>query len=175
MTPRHLRWLGVSLAALASLLGSCAGAPTRIYTLYAVAPGGPSVYAGPPVRVDVVNFPAALDRIEVVRNGAPGELELSDTAHWSAPLGDVARQTLAADLIARLPAGKALFPDLPKPAGALGVSVDLRIKRLVVAKLLAAFRKHVPSGGRGHEDAGRAGVMCSRWKSLAQSGSGERC
>ena len=50
---------------------------------------------------------------------------MSDLDHWSAPLGQAARQTLAADLVARLPPGKAIYPHLPKPDGALGVTVDV--------------------------------------------------
>jgi uncharacterized lipoprotein YmbA len=116
---------------MAALLCACQSAPTRLYTLYAVpsATSG-ATYTGPPVRVDAVHFPPALDRIEIVRDVAPGEMTLTDLAHWSAPLGQTARQTLSADLVSRLPPGKALFPHLTKPQGALGVSVDvLEFKR----------------------------------------------
>jgi len=108
------------------LLSACSSAPTRIYTLYAVAPATTrSTYAGPPLRVDAVHFPPALDRIEIIRNLGPGQLQLSDTAHWSAPLGAIARQALSADLVARLPPGKMIYPQLPKPDGALGLLVDV--------------------------------------------------
>jgi uncharacterized lipoprotein YmbA len=117
-------WLLTCTAAL--LLSACSSAPTRIYTLYGVAPATPRIaYAGPPLRVDAVYFPPALDRIEIIRDVAPGQLRLSDTDHWSAPLGETARQALSADLVARLPLGKALYPRLPKPDGALGLIVDV--------------------------------------------------
>jgi len=116
--------LGASTAML--LLGACASAPTRLYTLYAIAPAATrSTYAGPPLRVDAVHFPPALDRIEIIRDLRLGELRLNDTDHWSAPLGEIARQALSADLVARLPPGKALYPRLPKPDGALGLLVDV--------------------------------------------------
>ncbi len=116
--------LGACTAML--LLGACTSAPTRLYTLYAIAPAATrSTYAGPPLRVDAVHFPPALDRIEIIRDSGPGQLRLSDTDHWSAPLGETARQALSADLVARLPPGKALYPRLPKPDGALGLSVDV--------------------------------------------------
>jgi uncharacterized lipoprotein YmbA len=125
------------------LLGACASAPTRIYTLQSIAPNTDSIAAraqaapavaagsaapaptGPPIRVDVVHVPAALDRMELVEDVAPGEIRIRDLDQWSAPLGELARQALTADLIERLPAGRVLFPHLAKPAGALGISVDL--------------------------------------------------
>jgi len=122
-------WLPPSLlltCATTLLLSACGSAPTRIYTLDAVAPGTPrTAYAGPPLRVDAVYFPPALDRIEIVRDLSFGQLRVSDTDHWSAPLGEAARQVLSADLVARLPPGKSLYPRLPKPDGALGLIVDV--------------------------------------------------
>jgi uncharacterized lipoprotein YmbA len=110
----------------AAWLTACQSAPTRIYTLYAVAPVAPrEPYTGPALRIDAVHFPPALDRIEIVRDIAPGEMSLSDLDHWSAPLGEAARQALSADLVQRLPSGKAIFPHLNKPDGALGVAVDV--------------------------------------------------
>jgi uncharacterized lipoprotein YmbA len=111
---------------LALLLVSCHSAPTRIFTLYAVAPAAPiSRYTGPAIRVDAVHVPPALDRIEVVSDIAPGELKVSDLDYWSAPLGQVAKQALSADMVARLPSGRVIFPHLAKPDGALGISVDI--------------------------------------------------
>jgi uncharacterized protein len=52
-------------------------------------------------------------------------MKISDLDHWSAPLGQVARQTLSADLIARLPQGRVIYPHLAKPDGALGLAVDV--------------------------------------------------
>jgi len=111
-------------AALAAL-SACSSAPTRLFTLYPVAPNAPSAYVGPPIRVDAVHLPPALDRIEVVSEVSPGELKINDLEHWSAPLSQQARQTLSADLIARLPPGSVLYPHLVKPDGALGLSVDI--------------------------------------------------
>ena len=129
-------------ALLAGCLSACSSAPTRLYTLYPVpslqpknalageptavpAAGGSASYAWPAVRLDAVHLPPALDRAQVVSDVAPGELKINDLEQWSAPLGEIARQTLAADLSSRLPAGRAVSPHLPKPAGALGISVDV--------------------------------------------------
>jgi uncharacterized lipoprotein YmbA len=116
--------------ALCALLTGCQSAPTRLYSPYAVPPAaagksGGGAYPGPPVRVDAVHFPPSLDRIEIVREIAPGEMAVNDLEHWSAPLAQSAREVLSADLLLRLPPGKALFPHLTKPPGALGVSVDV--------------------------------------------------
>jgi uncharacterized lipoprotein YmbA len=96
-----------------------------MFTLYPVAPSTASAYTGPPIRVDAVHLPPALDRIQLVSQVSPGELKISDLEYWSAPLSQEARQALSADLIARLPLGSVLYPHLMKPNGALGLSVDV--------------------------------------------------
>ncbi|HEV7610547.1 MAG TPA: PqiC family protein [Steroidobacteraceae bacterium] len=125
MTTRHCIFSSIAAGMLTLLLISCGSAPTRIYTLYPVAPAAMTPYAGPPIRVDAVHVPPALDRIEVVGDIAPGELKVSDLDHWSAPLAEIAKQVLSADMVARLPPGRAIFPHLAKPEDALGVSVDI--------------------------------------------------
>ena len=126
MRAQHSTLIGMAAGLLTLLLISCHSAPTRIYTLYAVVPVAPiSRYAGPAIRVDAVHVPPALDRIEVVSDIAPGELKVSDLDHWSAPLAQVAKQALSADMGARLPSGRVIFPNLAKPEGTLGVSGDI--------------------------------------------------
>jgi uncharacterized lipoprotein YmbA len=114
------------LAALPLMfLLACQSAPTRTYTLYAAPVSASKDYGGPSLRVDSVHMPVAIDRTEIMLDVAPGEMKISDFDHWSAPLGEMARQTLSQDLILRLPAGKVIFPHLFKPSGALGISVDI--------------------------------------------------
>jgi uncharacterized lipoprotein YmbA len=126
MNARCSIWLGTVAGIVAASLSACHSAPTRLYTLYPVAPASPrATYSGPPVRVDSVHVPPALDRIEVIRDMTPGELKISDLDHWSAPLGQAARQALSADMVSRLPPGRVIFPHLAKPEGALGISVDV--------------------------------------------------
>jgi uncharacterized lipoprotein YmbA len=111
---------------VAVTLTACRSAPTHIFTLEPVPP--PSVsgtYGGPPIHVDAVHVPPGLDRTEIVSSAAPGELEIHDLDQWPAALGEVARQALTADLIARLPPDRVIFPRLPKPAGARGLTVDV--------------------------------------------------
>jgi uncharacterized lipoprotein YmbA len=126
MISRRSTGVGAAAILLVLSLASCRSAATRSYTLYAVPPQAePSGYSGAAIRVDAVHFPPALDRLEVVTEVAPGELKINDLDHWSAPLGQAARQALSADLVARLPIGRVIFPHLAKSADALGLSVDV--------------------------------------------------
>lgn len=107
-------------------LCSCRSAPTRLFTLDPVAPTSiASSYGGPAIRVDAIHVPPALDRIEIASEVAPGEYKVNELDHWIAPLAQITRQTLTADLIARLPRGRVIFPRLARPIGAIGINVDL--------------------------------------------------
>jgi uncharacterized lipoprotein YmbA len=111
---------------LTALLAACQSAPTRLFMLEPVPPSViPASYDGPAVRVETVQIPPALDRIEIVSEVAPGEFKVSELDHWIAPLGQQVRQTLTADLAARLPQGRVIFPYLAKPPGTIGISVDV--------------------------------------------------
>jgi uncharacterized lipoprotein YmbA len=126
MMARYSKLLGAAAAMLAPVIMSCHSAPTRVFTLDASAPTSAlGSYGGPPIRIDAVHVPPALDRIEVVSNIAPGELKINDLDHWSAPLGQAARQALSADMVSRLPQGRVIFPHLAKSEDALGISVDV--------------------------------------------------
>lgn len=112
----------------AALLSGCASAPTVIYTLDPAPPASGAIaaaYAGPPVRVDAVHVPPAMDRPELVTTAGAERLQVHDLAHWAAPLGDLARRALAADLQARLPRGALIYPGSPKPQAARSLVVDL--------------------------------------------------
>jgi uncharacterized lipoprotein YmbA len=112
--------------AVAVTLGACHSAPTRIYSLDPVVPAARvDTYQAPALRVDTVNVPASWDRIEILNLSASGKLEVGDFDHWSAPLAQIARQTLSDDLDQRLPSGSVIYPRLPKPDGALGINVDI--------------------------------------------------
>ena len=119
----------LALAAAGAALAGCAGAKTQFYTLAPVASGPAPAYAaaytGPPVRVDAVHVPAALDRLELVEPDGPNAVKVRDLAHWAAPLGEMSRRVLTQDLAARLPQGEVVFPESPKPEGARGIVVDM--------------------------------------------------
>jgi uncharacterized lipoprotein YmbA len=114
----------VCLAALA--LCACHSAPTRIYTIDPAPPvTRTDTYRSPPLRIDAVHVPPGWDRLEILTPAAGGELKIDDFGHWAAPLTQVLRQVLSADLDARLPSGAVIYPHLPKPSGALGIDVDI--------------------------------------------------
>jgi uncharacterized protein len=121
---RTASWL--IACAVAVTFGACHSAATRIYGLEPALPATRSgTYQAPALRVDSLNVPASWDRIEILSLSAAGSLEISDFDHWSAPLAQIARQTLSDDLDQRLPSGSVIFPRLPKPDGALGIDVDI--------------------------------------------------
>ena len=119
-------------AALIAMVGAGLSAcghsePTRFFTLDAIGPAQSVVAAamGPPMRLRRVTLPPALDRVELTREIAPGEVQVSDFDHWAAPLGQTAVQVLAQDLAARLPAGTLIPPAAPLPPGGVDVDVDI--------------------------------------------------
>jgi hypothetical protein len=107
------RAAAASAAAVVLLLCACRSVPSRLFTLEPVIPASSAhAYPGPPIRIDAVHIPPALDRIEIMNEIAPGEFGISDVDRWAAPLGQLTRQALSADLIARLPPGRVIYPNL---------------------------------------------------------------
>ena len=123
---RALRSFAV-IAALGTALGACASASTRFYTLDALAPAGVDIlpYAGPPIRIDAVHVPPAFDRVELVQETSANRFTISDNDHWAAPLDGLLRRVLTQGVAARLPSGKVIFPDSPKPIDTSSVVVDI--------------------------------------------------
>jgi uncharacterized lipoprotein YmbA len=119
--------LAVAAVALAAvLLAACRSAPTRVFTLDAIASTVPAAgYAGPAIRVDAIKVPPAWDRIELLQATGRGEWRIDDLDQWAAPLGQLMRETLTADLATRLPPDRVIFPSLPKPPGALGLRIEV--------------------------------------------------
>lgn len=123
---RHSHHSRAALGLIALGIAGCGSSPTRLYTPY--SPGQQQLvanYTGPPMRVDSVHLPPSLDRLEIITDLARGEKKINELDHWSAPLGQLARQTLTEDLAVRLPPGTLIYPHLNKPAGALGIQVDI--------------------------------------------------
>jgi uncharacterized lipoprotein YmbA len=142
--------------AVAVTLGACHSAPTRIHSLDATVPAiRIENYHAPALRVDTLNVPADWDRIEILGGSESGKLELSDFDHWSAPLAQIARQTLSDDLDRRLPSGSVIYPRLPKPDGALGINVDILAFTVVGSQAsMHASWLIIPAGGS--QDAKRS-------------------
>jgi uncharacterized lipoprotein YmbA len=105
-------------------------------------------YQAPALRIDTLSVPASWDRIEILSVSAAGKLQVSDFDHWSAPLAQIARQALSADLDQRLPSGSVIYPRLPKPNGALGINVDILEFSLVASQVsMRASWEITPAAG----------------------------
>ena len=133
-------------AMLVAALAGCASPPSTTLTLDVAPPRAETVragYAGPPVAIPAVHVPAAIDRVEVVRQVAAGQVEIDDFARWSAPLGTLARDALVRDLIARLPSGSVLPPGTAG-SGRRATTIDVTILSYDAigpgAKMQAAYR-----------------------------------
>jgi uncharacterized lipoprotein YmbA len=125
--PRPLAQAAGAVLALL-LVAGCGTSPTTAY--FSLEPAMPAAapqadYRGPAVQVLAVHLPPALDRLELMRETRPGQLDVNEFARWAAPLARMARQTLTEDLVNRLPPGAVVFPDAHKPDGAALVSVDI--------------------------------------------------
>lgn len=94
---------GFALGALS--LGGCASsAPLRFYTLSEVPPGQSAPASNAPmngIRVGRVRLPAELDRLDLVQRLDANRVRISDQNRWAAPLDDMIRRVLTADLQAR--------------------------------------------------------------------------
>jgi uncharacterized lipoprotein YmbA len=119
-------WVSTSVCAAFCVvaLGACRSLPTRLHTLSVLPPAqGASPYTGPALRVAGVQMPAATDRTEITTPLLRGGLDVHDLDHWAAPLHQLARETLSADLIARLPPGKVMLAPRGLSNDALNLNV----------------------------------------------------
>jgi uncharacterized protein len=95
----------------AALVGACASSPPmRFYTLTSIAPETPAA-ASPgtaPLRLARVTVPGELDRTQLVRRIDSTRLQIDDQDRWAAPLDEMIRRVLSADLAARLPPNSVL-------------------------------------------------------------------
>jgi hypothetical protein len=95
----------VSILTLA-LSGCASSPPIRFYTLTPIAPESRPTASTATLRVRLsrVTVPAELDRIPMVRRIDATRLQIDDQSRWAAPLDEMIRRVLSADLAARLPA-----------------------------------------------------------------------
>ena len=140
----------VVLAAVLTALSGCGSSPKSL-TLTLDPVSAATVYGdyrGPPIAVPAVHVPAAIDRVEFVRETVPGRLDVDDFARWSAPLGVLARDALVRDLTQRLPAGAVLPPGAGAAAGH-AIAYDVTILGLSTGAgggtMQAAYRR-LPGG-----------------------------
>lgn len=119
------RRLMCTIAALT--LAACGTSkPTHFFTLTPVASGAVrSATPSLPIQVDAFHIPPVLDRPELVRESGANALAIDDRDRWGAPLGEMARNVLAEDLMKRLPAGAIILPDAPAPSSVAQLVVNV--------------------------------------------------
>lgn len=111
------------VAVLAATLAACHSPPVRYYVLSEVkgherAEGLHSAPADPlPLRLERVRLPGELDRSQLVRRIDANRLQVEANSRWAAPLDEMIRRVLSADLAGRLSPGKVVEPYQPLPAG----------------------------------------------------------
>jgi uncharacterized protein len=89
----------------AAVLTACASsAPVRFYTLAPIAPESRPTAAADtiPVRLNRVTVPGELDRVQIVRRLDATRLQIDDQDRWAAPMDEMIRRVLTADLTERL-------------------------------------------------------------------------
>ncbi len=116
--------LAIGVAALAA--GCASSPPTQFFTLEPI-PASHSLPEVPhgPIQIVAVHIPPLLDRDQIVREGSPGALIVSDRHRWGAPLGEMMRGVLTQDLLLRLPATAVVLPQQPAPAQTNTLTVDV--------------------------------------------------
>lgn len=110
--------------------GGCASSPPmHYYTLSEVAPDARLAGSADRVivRLDRVTIPAELDRLQIVRRIDSTHLQIAELDRWAAPLDDMIRRVLSADLALRLPVNGVADPNEP-PLGEPRQSLSLDVQ-----------------------------------------------
>jgi uncharacterized protein len=127
------RCLLFALAMSGLALSACGHSPASHFVALQAIPAQArpdAAPAGPPVRIASVRFPAQFDRPEVVEDLASSQVMVDGVQRWSAPIGELARATLAEDLLKRAPRLN-LLPE---------IGADSADARYVVVEILS-FRR----------------------------------
>jgi uncharacterized lipoprotein YmbA len=116
-----------TMLGLATVLAAChSSPPVRFFTLDPVPSSLQTTNtSNVSVQVGAVHVPLVLDRQQMVRQGAPNSLTISNQNRWGAPLADMVRDVLTRDLIERLPQGTVVLPETAAPQGTGVIAVDI--------------------------------------------------
>jgi uncharacterized lipoprotein YmbA len=116
--------VGAALGSLVMLSACASSAPLRYYTLSEVAPTTAAATAAPAIRIGRVRIPGELDRNELVQRLDATRLKIAEEDRWAAPLEEMIRRALSADLQARgaTAAPTAATPESSSPSDATTAS-----------------------------------------------------
>jgi uncharacterized lipoprotein YmbA len=137
------------VAMLVVLSGCASSPPLRYYTLNDV-PGATSSSGPSAIRVGRVKIPGELDRSELVQRIDANRLKIAEQDRWAAPLDEMIRRALTADLQSRT-------HESSDAAATLAVDIDEFIGDATCAVTLRASWELKPMGanaapaGSGHE------------------------
>jgi uncharacterized lipoprotein YmbA len=145
----------------AGLLGACQSSPATHY--FALAEINPTAARAAqatqiPIRVERVTIPGELDRLELVRRGTSNRLQIAAFDRWGAPLDDMIRRVVTADLAARFAPGtmaSANEPVVGEPRRRLYIDIqEFNGDAGGAVKLRAAWLLQTPdaASARGTED-----------------------
>ena len=112
----QVRLLGAALTLC--LLSACQSSPPTHYFLLSPILGAAAPVAaapGVPIRLARITLPSELDRLELVRRGSGERVQIAVFERWAAPLDDMIRRVIGADLASRLPPGSMAAAN--EPAG----------------------------------------------------------
>lgn len=104
------------IGTVAFIFEGCFSPQTQYFALSPLELPASIAVSGPPLHIVRVSIPAVLDRESIVEWAGSGELRISDTKRWAAPLDGMIQNVLAADLRQKLP-GLVLLPGDPIPPG----------------------------------------------------------
>jgi uncharacterized protein len=118
------------------LLAGCASAPTHVYTLTSIPACRPITITAlrVPIEVGDIPVPAVIDRSSLVLDEGNGQLSVSPSDIWAAPLSSLIRQTVTADLQFRLGVGEVFPPGSIVPNG------RLRILAITIEQFMGSTR-----------------------------------
>jgi uncharacterized protein len=117
---------GLLFGIIALIVAGCFSPQTHYYSLTPIESTQPIRVSGPPLQIFHVSIPAVLDRESLVEWTRSGELKISGSNRWAAPLDDMIRDVLAADLHDKLP-GLVLWPGDPVESDETrGIVVNVR-------------------------------------------------
>ena len=165
------RWPALAMIAAGLLATGCASTDPllRYHALSALAPTRPiAACDGPVLQIASVRLPAQFDRLEWIRETAAGQFEVSESDHWAAPPATLARQALAENLAARLPAGRTAFPGAAWPVAEERLSVDIVSLTVRAGEASVLLDWSLRTQGTNHGTA--ASVSGAQWKLNAPAG-----